>query len=312
MRYYLGIDGGGTKTAAVIIAKNNELGRGHGGPCNIATCDDATLRSSVSKAVHEALISAGLPLDTVFAGVCAGVAGYTAKGRRADFTRLLQEISPAKRRRVEPDFVIAYWGATEGGPGLIVSAGTGTVVYGRNVEGRGCRIDGRGFLIGDHGSAFEIGHWALEYLTKIGEECWPGNSFAERVLAHMGAVDLDDIVEWIYRDFQPARIAGLARVVGELAEESNSVALQLIQSAGTTLGIAAANALHELGMTNASAIYLLGGLWKVSPRLQARFEDWLLQEACQTDGAPIARLDIRSPKHDAAYGAALLALQTES
>jgi N-acetylglucosamine kinase-like BadF-type ATPase len=310
MRYYLGIDGGGTKTEAVVLARNNELGRGHGGPCNIATCDDATLTNSVSAAVHEAIISAGLPLDTSFAGVCAGVAGYTAKGRRADFARLLAEIAPAKKHRVEPDFVIAYWGATEGSPGLIVSAGTGTVLYGRNVEGRSSRADGRGFLIGDRGSAFEIGRWALQYLTTIGEERWSGNSFVECVLVHMGAVDLDDVVEWVYRDFTPARIAGLAKVVGELAREENGVALQLIQSAGTTLGMAAANTLHDLDMTNASAIYLLGGLWKVSPRLQARFEEWLLQGDDQTEEhTPIESLDIRSPKHDAAYGAALLAMQ---
>src|SRR5690349_3575922 len=153
MRYVLGIDGGGTKTAAVILDEaRTERGRGFGGPCNIATCDDATLRASVGDALRGALEGAGLPQEARFASVCAGVAGYTARRRRADFARLLVEIVPAERYRVEPDFVIAYWGATEGEPGIIVSAGTGTAVYGRNAAGEACRVDGRGFLLGDKGS----------------------------------------------------------------------------------------------------------------------------------------------------------------
>ena len=79
MRYYLGLDGGGTKTAAVILdSEGRELGRGQGGPGNIATGDDSTLEASVREASRTALDSAGLPPETRFAGVCVGVAGYTA------------------------------------------------------------------------------------------------------------------------------------------------------------------------------------------------------------------------------------------
>src|SRR5690349_2101975 len=100
MRYYLGIDGGGTKTAAAILDEHaNELGRGLGGPCNIATCDDETLRESVLDAVTSAKQSAGLPNEVPFQAVCAGVAGYTAKRRRAEFLDLLKQIVPAKHHR---------------------------------------------------------------------------------------------------------------------------------------------------------------------------------------------------------------------
>src|SRR5579872_4300104 len=110
MRYYLGLDGGGTKTAACLLdEEGTERGRGEGGPCNIATCDDATLRASVGRAASGALAAAGLALDAALGGVCAGVAGYTAKRRRAEFARLLAEAVRAEHCRVEPDFVIAYW-----------------------------------------------------------------------------------------------------------------------------------------------------------------------------------------------------------
>src|SRR5207248_2879234 len=111
------------------------------GPCNIVTCVDAVLRESLAAATAGALSSAGLPLDSRFAGACAGVAGYTAKGRRADFRRLLAEVVPAESHRVEPDYVIAYWGATEGEPGIAAIAGTGAVIYGRSGADETCRVD---------------------------------------------------------------------------------------------------------------------------------------------------------------------------
>src|SRR5258708_2768069 len=137
MPYFLGLDGGGTKTAAVIIDESGtELGRGIGGPCNIATCDDATLRASVSGALESAVSNAGFTTEIKFESVCAGVAGYTAKSRRAEFLELIKVLTAANSYRLEPDYVTAYWGATEGEPGIIVSAGTGAVIYGRNEEGK--------------------------------------------------------------------------------------------------------------------------------------------------------------------------------
>src|SRR5579883_624835 len=90
-RYYLGLDGGGTKTAAAILdADGRELGRGAGGPGNVASNDDATLRASLRDATSEARGRAGLPAEASFAAVCAGVAGYSVPARREAFAALLR------------------------------------------------------------------------------------------------------------------------------------------------------------------------------------------------------------------------------
>lgn len=313
MPYYLGLDGGGTKTAASLLDEAGmERGRGEGGPCNIATCDDSTLRDSVRRAAAGALAAAGLPPDAALAGVCAGVAGYTAKGRRAEFARLLAEAVRAERCRVEPDFVIAYWGATEGEPGVIVSAGTGAVVYGRNTAGETCRIDGRGFLLGDEGSGYSIGQLALQKTLARFQNGWPLDDFDRRLLAAIGAEDADDLIEWVYRDLQPAKIAALASLVGSLAAEGDIFAIERIRSAGFHLATSANVVQERLGMTiDTAPVYLIGGLWNISERLRRVFEGVLKDFWCTGEDENL-RVDIRAPKHDPAYGAAYLAMNPDA
>jgi N-acetylglucosamine kinase-like BadF-type ATPase len=304
MRLYLGIDGGGTKTATVIVEENGrECGRGIGGSCNIATAEEATLRRSIEEAVGAAMREAGLAAGTPFAGVCAGVAGYTARRQREEFARLLPRIVPAERHRLEPDFVIAYWGASAGEPGVIVLAGTGAVLYGRNAAGETCREDGRGFLLGDRGSGFWLGTRALQHTLQQMESDAPPDRLARRVLAEIGAQDADDLIQWVYRDFQPIRVARLAALVGSAAQEEDPYAQRLLNEAVEQLGESARRVLARLSLPPGSApIFPLGGLWNIHPGMKSAFARLL----CARTAAPVT---LREPLYDPAYGAALLALR---
>jgi N-acetylglucosamine kinase-like BadF-type ATPase len=308
--YVLGIDGGGTKTAAVILdGKGAERGRGEGGPCNIATCDDATLTTSLHEAVRAALAIAGLPQDTRFAATCAGVAGYTAKLRRAEFARLLAQCIPAEKHRVEPDYVVGYWGATEGGPGVVVSVGTGSVVYGRNRAGRSYYVGGRGYLLGDAGSGYWIGQCALKRVVLRMELTLPPDEFDRLVLEEIGAETLEDLIEWTYRDPRPARIAGLAEVVSKAAMCGYPHARELLAEAADSLANACALVFLILQMKlDEAPIYRIGGLWNLHPMMIEEFEKRLWEHLASHDGPPYPAFLSRPPKRDAAYGAALLAL----
>lgn len=306
MRYYLGLDGGGTKTAAGILDENRtERGRGQGGPCNIATGGLDSLRESVIAATRTALESAGLPADTRFEAVCAGVAGYTAKRRRAEFLDLLSDTVAAAHHRLEPDYVIAYWGATEGERGIIISAGTGAVVYGRNENGDTCRIDGRGFLLGDLGSGFDIARMALRWTLSIMESGKELKPFHVQILAAIGAEDVDDLIEWTYRDFSPSHIAGLAVIIGQLAADGDEDARAFVQGAGRDLRISFQQVVQRLRLDPQTTAYRLGSLWNLGEPLIAGFNRGFDQ---LSPPDPIKLLD---PRHDAAHGAALLAMQVD-
>jgi glucosamine kinase len=311
MAYYLGIDGGGTKTAALIIDESGaERGRGQGGPGNVATHDDAMLTHSLRDALEGACQTAKLPRNTRFAAVCAGIAGYSAAPRRDAFERILRAQVDAESYRIEPDYVIAYWGATHGEPGIIVIAGTGAVSYGRNAEGESAKEDGLGFLLGDRGSGFNLGLHVLRYTL---EQMQAGKSDAltEAVIAHTGATKIGEIIQWLYGNFSPARVAELAPIVGALAEQGDPAARAHVSEMAMRLRHAVRQIRHTLWLPRDTPIYPLGGLWQLGDFLRAEFIEptWHAGglSAGREEALPGGRFNLAPPRSSAVYGAALLA-----
>lgn len=111
----------------------------------------------------------GLSRRGVAALVVAAKGVWTAGERRREAGRLR---GLARRVRVISDAEAAFLGALGPGPGVLVLAGTGSIVVGRNRRGRWARAGGLGPLLGDDGSAFWIGRWWLitGRRTRRGEE----------------------------------------------------------------------------------------------------------------------------------------------
>lgn len=314
MEIYLGLDGGGTKTAACLIdGSGAELGRGSGGPGNIATNENAALASSIKQAVTQACQAAGLETETpVFAAVCAGVAGYSVEDRRAAFSELLPTLISAQRYRIEPDYFIAYWGASHGEPGIVVIAGTGAVSFGRNAEGETCREDGLGFLLGDRGSGFNLGSRVLRYTLDQMKE-GRSDTLSETVLAHTGARSQNEILQWLYGNFSPARVASLAPVVGDLAEAGDPHARMHLVEMARRLRHSVRQVRHQLWLPRDTPVYPIGGLWQLGQFLCDEFQEprWRGEGEVTIEPEALSggRFYIATPKSDAAYGAALLARQ---
>jgi N-acetylglucosamine kinase-like BadF-type ATPase len=314
MELFLGIDGGGTKTAALLMdASGGVLGRGEGGSGNIATNNDAILASSVRKAVAEACFEASLEPGTCeFAAVCAGVAGYSVEERRPAFLAILRAQIRALAYNVQPDYAVAYWGASHGAPGIVVIAGTGAVAFGRNEAGETSTEDGLGYLLGDRGSGFNLGIRVLRHtLTRMQE----GRSdiLSEAVLAHTGAQNQNDILQWLYGQFSPARVASLAPIVGELAESGDPIARMHIVEMARRLRHTVRQVRHKLWLPRDTPVYTLGGLWQLGAFFRSEFQEphWRGEGeiTIEEEALPGGHFNITPPRSDAAYGAALMAKQ---
>ncbi len=308
---FAGFDGGGTKTVAVVVdANGRERGRGYGGPGNIANTSADALRDAVCDSLRDACTSAGLPPDVIFTGACAGMAGWSAQGRRTAFEQMFAECVRADAHLVEPDFSVAYWGATHGEPGIIVIAGTGAVAYGRNAQGQTEREDGLGFLLGDRGSGFNLGLRVLRYTL---EQLKAGNEDALTLAvgAHTGAHTQERIVQWLYGDFSPARVAGLAPVVGALAERGEPSACWHVAEMARRLRHSVRQIRHRLWLDRETPVYPLGGLWNLGAFFRAEFvePEWQGEGAFTLPPEPLAggQFIVAQPRSDAVYGAALLA-----
>lgn len=308
---FLGIDGGGSKTAVTILASDQRIiGSGIGGPGNIAVNSDEVLSASI----RNAIVATGMAGATRYRSVCAGMAGYTAELRRAEFERLLRSQISAERYRIEPDYVIAYWGATHGEPGVVAVAGTGAVAFGRNSLGETYRADGLGYLLGDRGSGFELGIYSLRYALETIQN-GTSDSLTAAIVDFTGAPSTTAIIQWLYGSFSPSKVASLATVVGELAEAGDGAARNLVAEMAMRLRNTVREVRSRLGMPRDVAVYPIGGLWKLGSFLNAEFENptWKGANGVQfsdqsTSGGPFR---VVAPKSDPAYGAALLAMEGE-
>jgi glucosamine kinase len=157
--FFLGIDGGGTKTTCAVGNETRVLATATDGPSNIVRVGEAQTRESLRRAVLQACAAAGIAPAEV-KRTCVGGSG-AARPELAEVVRgILAEILPAPID-VVGDMQIALEAAFDTGAGVIVIAGTGSIAYGRDRHGNTLRAGGWGFAIGDEGSAHWIGREAV-------------------------------------------------------------------------------------------------------------------------------------------------------
>lgn len=311
MGYYIGFDCGGTKTVAVITdGEGVELGAGQGGSGNIAVHDDDVLTASVSAAFLSACAKANLSSETPFSALCAGAAGYSYEHRRTPFLNILRAAVHADRYTLVPDYLAAFWGATEGEQGIVVIAGTGAVAFGRNDEGKEYRADGLGYLLGDKGSGFNLGLYALRHALESiqrGEE----DAVTQAVKESTGAQIAPEVIHWLYEDFTPARVAALAPRIGELAEAGEPVARKLVVEMTRRLRQTVRQVRHHLWLPREVPVYPIGGLWEMGAFFRSEFQDphWLGEGEMSVEPEALAggRFNVQTPRNTPAYGATLIA-----
>jgi N-acetylglucosamine kinase len=167
MKLFAGIDGGQSSTVAVVADEAGRiLGRGAAGPSDEigASKTSTRLRDALHGALEDACRKAQLSEETEFSAIVAGISGYDGRvyGRSPELR--------STRVVLMHDTPIAHAGALGGRSGVVVIAGTGSVVYGRNDLGWSCTLGGWGFLFGDEGSAFAIARDALAMLMRAQDE----------------------------------------------------------------------------------------------------------------------------------------------
>ena len=150
----LGIDGGGSKTSFLLVDGDGaELSRFETGPSNyISVGNDRSV---------QAIRDGAERLASTPDRVCGGFAGAGRPEGRLHYEATLHKMFPDSEIIVESDAFMAYVGAIGIRPGLLLIAGTGSIVIGRNGDGSMFRSGGWGPQFGDEGSGYWIGREAI-------------------------------------------------------------------------------------------------------------------------------------------------------
>ncbi len=246
------------------------LGMGRGGPCNHVRADEGRRKfiSAITGCVGAACEQAGVdPTLVQFDAACLGFSGGPADKRA-----ILEETLHTTRLIVSDDALIALVGATAGAPGIITIAGTGSIAFGRNAEGRTARAGGWGYLFDDEGGGFDITRQALRAALRYEEGWGPTTSLRARLMQAAGAASANDLLHRFYTvEFPRPKIASFSKIVDEAAAEGDEIARNiLIEAAHQLAGYTAAVREQLFGPGEAARIACIGGVFK-SALLRERY-----------------------------------------
>ena len=257
----LGVDGGGTKTTALVAdADGRVLGRGTAGGSNAKSTGEAAARAAVWGAIEQAYAAAGLRVQPPRAA-CLGLAGVDTPGDAAQWAPWVAQVLPGAQVRIVNDIDLVLAGGTPEEWGVAVIAGTGAIALGRAKDGRAARVGGWGWLLGDEGSGFWIGLRALQAVTRADDGRGPQTALTETVLARWGLAAPEGLLAAAYRTpFPRAEIAALTGAVEAAAGEGDETALAITREAGLELALAAEAVVRRLGLGAPVPGALAGGV----------------------------------------------------
>ena len=286
MRYVLGVDGGGTKTECVLMDETGAIvARSRSGASNAVNVGANASAAALAEAGKEALRSvAKSPCDIAY--ILAGISGAGEPAARAKIQANLKLEFPKATIVVTSDLILSL-AATDEIPSLVVIAGTGSAVLGRTSSFQLARAGGFGPIIGDAGSANDIGR-------KTVARCFQKFLNKERFL----------LTDEICRTFNCTwtQFVDLAReqptvifpkvfpIVAKAAESGDPSARAILSMAAANLVEQVREVVDHLQLQN-TGFFLAktGGVFEASPFLSEQFDFLLRQMACNARPGPLPR-----------------------
>ena len=296
----LGIDAGGTKTVCLMADTHGRPvaeSRGPGAALHVMSVADMT------QTLADVIAQVSSSSQTNPVAICLGMAGVDRPGEPERVGGILAGILPGVRSVVVSDALIALEAGAPDQPGIVLLAGTGSMAFGRDREGRAARAGGWGYLLADEGSGYWLGRQALRAVMRAVDGRGPSTVLTRLVLEHWGVDRPRDLVQKIYAgDPRPRTIAGLAPVVEAAVDAGDIVARGIVSAGAVELAAAAMSVSTRLQLHDAPVV-LAGSLFRVMPHLRSAVTMRLTEEMPQS---PVRALEVE-PARGAVHLAAALA-----
>jgi N-acetylglucosamine kinase-like BadF-type ATPase len=243
------------------------LGRGSGGPCNHVSSAEGRTKffGALDECLEQACERAHLNSSTVsFACACLGFSGGPE-----DKEVYSRELIRSGQYKITHDAEIALSGATAGQPGIIIIAGTGSMAFGRDAQGRTARAGGWGYIFGDEGGAFDITRRAVRAALQNEEGWGPPTILRDVLLKATGAANANELLHLFYGPEYPRkRVASFCPLVTRAAEEGDRVALGIFETAAAELARFVEGVHHHLFRADERVpLAYIGGAFQSAPLL---------------------------------------------
>src|SRR5437867_2078274 len=272
----LAVDGGGTKTQAVVAdLEGKVLARGLAPSSTVHNVGFEESCQALSTAIEGALVNVLGPQargegrawrSARIAAACFGLAGVDSPEDEAQISRWVREQAIAPRFSVVNDSELILAAGTPEGWGLALVAGTGSVCLGRTREGRTVRAGGWGPILGDEGSGYQIALSALHLATQTVDGRAQATALLDAVLRHWSLREAGALIRHVHAETTtPSEIAGLATAVLDLATRNDPDARAIVEEAAAALAVHVRTVVRKMGVAK-PPLALAGGLLRASRR----------------------------------------------
>lgn len=282
----LGVDGGGTKTAARIARTTSDgfalLGRGAAGPSNIraAGADEALaqLAAAIAAARSEANLGSAACDRAVFA-----MAGSAHASVRAALEQWIEGNDVARTVQIVHDARPVIAAGTPADWGVALIAGTGSSAYAIAADGsQRVSVGGWGFRFGDEGSGYWIGREALRAASRAADGRGEATELLPLILSELQADDPRDMLDSLHArgDVRQA-VVTLAPLALAAADQGDRQAQKILERAAGELAELVQAAARQIGAAEDYPLALAGGVLIRSDALVQRLTELLDEANCR-------------------------------
>jgi N-acetylglucosamine kinase-like BadF-type ATPase len=275
---------GGTKTAVAVSRDGKVIARAEGAGAALRPGRALASASTIADVVRQALSAAGLLIGDV---LVVGAAGAGREPEREELQQSIRGENVASKVIVTTDIEIALAAAFADRPGIVVSAGTGSVAVGRDRTGTRHRIGGYGWQMGDEGSGYAIGRASLGAVSRAVDGRSPKTALSDRLLKATRSENYDDLIRWA-AGASPAEVAALAPHVLAVAAAGDPLAQGIADYAARELSQLAICLVPKMDITPPIPVAVTGGLLGADQPLRKTLLAKLAEEpAFQPTDSPV-------------------------
>lgn len=302
--YYLGVDGGGTKTAAVLIDFYGKvLAKGEAGGSNPAIFGIEKSLDEIRRVVERTLenqgSNSGIP-------ACLAIAGINTQWEAEDFKKAVFKHSKLSKLISKDSIIVndtqaALRAGTNDKNAVVLIAGTGSNCFGVNERGQSAKSGGRDFILSDEGSGYTIGLSVLKAVTKISDGRANKSVLKDLLFSRLKIRSIDELTEIVNKKpWNKTDIAKIAPLAEETAKKGDQLASEIIKAAAFELALMVKAVAEKLDLKNKEyTVVTAGSVFNIQKILCENLKKSVLKFS--------PRAIFVRPQVDSAQGAALLA-----
>ncbi|MGH7679306.1 MAG: N-acetylglucosamine kinase [Gemmatimonadaceae bacterium] len=271
--FVVGVDGGGTKTRALLAdERGDRISEAIGAGSAVRPQEIERSAGVIAGVVRDALEAAAKGQQRARV-LCVGVAGAGREPERQALQDALIALEVAEEVVVQTDLAIALDDAFGEGPGVLLIAGTGSSAFGRGPAGTTARCGGWGPVIGDEGGGAWIGRRALSVVSASADGREPETALTGAILTATESSETSDLIRWA-STATPAALATLAPVVMTVADTGDLRANSIVSLAVEELALHVRSLARQLFVDERASVPVAftGGLLAKGATLRKRLE----------------------------------------